>query len=123
MIEKIYKTGGTTVESMDTFTYDEASRLISTHKGRYDVTTTHTYTLDSMPSTESFNVDNRDYSMSRNYDADNRPISHTFADNNLKFWNYDARNLVTQVMYEDELIVNHGKIGDRHIVRKLCKFG
>ncbi|MDB9742091.1 hypothetical protein OAB00_04505, partial [Akkermansiaceae bacterium] len=65
-----------------------------------------TYALDSLPSTESFNVDNRDYTMSRTYDAGNRPISHTFADNNQKFWSYDERNLVTQVMYEDELIVN-----------------
>ncbi|MDB9742064.1 hypothetical protein OAB00_04370, partial [Akkermansiaceae bacterium] len=77
MVEKVYTTSNGNEESTDTFTYDAASRLINTHKGRYDVTTTHTYALDSLPITESFNVDNRDYTMSRTYDAGNRPISHT----------------------------------------------
>ena len=36
------------IESTDTLTYDAASRVITTYKGRYDVTTDHTYADDGL---------------------------------------------------------------------------
>ena len=59
MTSRLYKTGGTTLESTDTFTYDGASRLITCHKGRYNVTTTHSYAEDSMPASEAFTIDGK----------------------------------------------------------------
>ena len=50
---KEYRTGGTTLESTDSYTYDRASRVLTTNKGRYDVTTIHTYADDSMHLTET----------------------------------------------------------------------
>ena len=105
MTSKEYKTGGTTLESTDTFVYDAASRLISSTKGRYNVTVTHSYTLDGMPTREGFTIDGRNYTISRAYDAGNRPISHTFADGKSQLWSYDARNLVTNLSYDGQNVL------------------
>ena len=105
MTSKEYKTGGTTLESTDTFVYDAASRLTSSTKGRYNVTVTHSYALDSMPTSESFTIDSRNYTISRAYDAGNRPTSHTFADGKSQLWSYDARNLVTNLSYDGQNVL------------------
>ena len=52
-------TGGTTLESTNTYTNDATSRVLSTHKGHYDITTEHTYADDSMPLTKTLIADGR----------------------------------------------------------------
>ncbi len=60
MTEKQYHAGATpaqggtvvqgpTLESTDTFSYDTASRITETVKGRHAITTSHTYAPDSTP--------------------------------------------------------------------------
>ena len=103
---RLYKTGGTTLESTDTFTYDGASRLTTCHKGRYNVTTTHSYAEDSMPASEAFTIDGKNYTIQRSYDPGNRPLIQTFADGHVKAWSYDARNLVTNLTYDGEQVLS-----------------
>ena len=63
------------------------------HKGRYNVTTTHSYAGDSMPASEAFTIDGKNYTIQRSYDPGNRPLPQTFADGHVKAWSYDAPNL------------------------------
>ncbi|MFD2160623.1 RHS repeat domain-containing protein [Rubritalea tangerina] len=102
--KRVYKTGGTITESEDTFTYDGASRLLSSTKGRYNVTTAHTYAADSSPLSETISYQGKTYTTARTYDAANRPISQTFQDGKVQTWVYDARNLVASSSYEGESI-------------------
>ena len=97
--KKEYKTGGTVLESTDTFVYDDADRVTQTVKGRHSITTDHTYAPDSMPLTQTVTADGRSYIMSRSYDDGNRATSHTYPDNKATSWLYDARNLVTCLLY------------------------
>ena len=105
LTSKEYLTGGTTLESTDTFTYDAASRITSTNKGRHAISTTHTYALDSMPLSQTVTANGRSYTMSRSYDAGNRVTSHSYPDNKATTWSYDARNLITSVSYDGESVI------------------
>ena len=107
MTQKQYHTGGTSLESTDTYTYDAASRLLSCHKGRHGVTTQHTYAEDSMPLTETLIADGRTYTTTRSYDAGNRPISHTYPSGETTDWVYNRRDLVIITNYEGERIVRN----------------
>ncbi|MFC4995056.1 RHS repeat-associated core domain-containing protein [Rubritalea tangerina] len=102
--KRVYKTGGTITESEDSFTYDAASRLLTSSKGRYSVTTAHTYAADSSPLSESISYQGKTYTTARTYDAANRPISQTFQDGKVQTWVYDARNLVASSSYEGESV-------------------
>ena len=95
MTSKEHKSGGA-VESTDTFTYDAASRLTQSHKGRYNVTTTHSFTADGMPLTEGLTVHGRTYGLSRSYDEGNRPRYHYIADGSEMEWRYTDHNLVNR---------------------------
>ncbi len=97
LITKAYSDGST-----DTFVYDAASRLLSSTKGRYQITTTHSYALDSQPLSEAIQIGSRSYQIQRSYDLANRPSSQTFADGKIQTWAYDARNLVTTSSYENQ---------------------
>ena len=99
----------TNLESTDTFTYDAASRIITTDKGRYDVQTAHSYADDGKPLTESYTIENHTYTFTRTYDAANRVLTHTFADGKVMEWVYDNRNVVIEVKYDGEQVLtqNH----------------
>ncbi|MFT5632428.1 MAG: RHS repeat-associated protein, partial [Rubritalea sp.] len=118
MTEKQYHTGATpaqggtvtqgpTLESTDTFSYDAASRITQTLKGRHSITTSHTYALDSQPLTETVVAGNRSYTSTRTYDAANRPLTHTYPNGKTTHWAYTARNLVNTVHYEDKIILTN----------------
>ncbi len=113
-----YRNTGTTLESTDTFTYDAASRITESVKGRYAITTQHTYASDSWPLSESFVVDGRTYSSSRTYDEGNRPISHTYPDGKFASYQYDERYLVSTVHYEGQLIVTKTHDPARRLVEE-----
>ena len=44
--------------------------------------------------------------MSRTYDPANRVLTHTFADGNIMEWVYDDRNVVTEVKYDGDSVLN-----------------
>ena len=44
--------------------------------------------------------------MSRAYDPANRVLTHTFADGNAMEWVYDNRNVVTEVKYDGDSVLN-----------------
>ena len=98
---------GTTLESTDTFTYDAASRITQTVKGRHNITTSHTYAADSQPLTETLSADGRVYTSTRSYDDANRPLTHTYPSGETTHYAYTARNLVNTVHYEDKIILTN----------------
>ena len=105
MTGRTYHLAGGALESTDTFTYDAASRIIATDKGRYDIQTAHTYADDGRALTESYTIEARTYTFTRTYDDANRTVSHTFADGNVMEWVYDDRNVVTEVKYDGDQVL------------------
>lgn len=102
----------------DTFEYDAASRLTQSTKGRYGVTTNHTYLPDSQPASETSTFDSRTYNLTRTYDAANRPVTHTFGDGKIQTWSYDTRNLVTSSSYESENILTQSHDPARRLTQQ-----
>ena len=102
---KKYHRNGTTLESTDRYSYDAASRIIRSHKGRHNITTQHSFAPDGQALTETLVVDGRSYTTSRAYDAANRPTRHTYPSGAATHWAYTARNLVNTVHYQDKIVV------------------
>jgi YD repeat-containing protein len=70
----------------DTFQYDDASRLTQATKGRHAITVNRTYADDGAMLSESYEIDNRTYTLAREYDAANRVTEQTFADGKVMTW-------------------------------------
>ena len=89
--------------TVDTFTYDQASRLLSAHKGRYDNTVSYVYDLAGrrLSETQTHNVSTTpvSYTCSHTFDAANRVTSCTYPDGTVLNKTYTDRNLLSSISY------------------------
>lgn len=73
MTSREYHLTGNTLESTDTVTYDDASRVLTAHKGRYNNTCTYSYDEIGRKKTETTTVNGDSYTVTYDmYDSDNR---------------------------------------------------
>ena len=84
MTGREYRTGDTTLESTDSFTYDDASRIETAYKGRYDNKITFTYDEIGRKKSETAEIDS----------TGGTPVTFTTA-NEL----YDADNRIKEILY------------------------
>ncbi len=69
-----------TISDSDTFTYDDASRMLTAVSGRYSNTVTHTYDAAGRKSSESLTISGQTYTCDTEYDAAGRVSKLTYPD-------------------------------------------
>ena len=96
--------------TVDTFTYDQASRVLTAHKGRYDNTVSYTYDLAGrrLSETQTHNVSTNpvSYTCSHTFDPANRVTSCTYPDGTVLNKTYTDRNLLEGITYQGNSVVD-----------------
>ncbi|WP_197455952.1 RHS repeat protein [Stieleria neptunia] len=69
-----------TVADTDTFTYDDASRMLTAASGRYSNTVTYTYDVAGRKATEALTIDSVTYTTATDYDATGQVSTLTYPD-------------------------------------------
>ena len=100
-----YHLAGATLDSTDTFTYDEASRILTASKGRYNNTVSFTYDAIGRKKTETLTLGGSSYTTSCDYDADNRVVSCTYPSGNVLAKSWTDRNQLATVTFDNQAII------------------
>ena len=83
----------------DTFTYDDASRLVSATKGRYSNTISYTYDQAGRRLSETQAHNGESFTISHTFDVANRVTSCTYPDGTVLNKTYTDRNLLEGLSY------------------------
>ena len=120
MTDREYRTGGAILESTDTFTYDDASRVLTAVKGRYSNTVTCEYDGIGRKKSEATTVGGSTYTTSCTFDADNREINCAYpAGNNVAKTYTDRNQLATVSFAGNNIITSTYDAGMRESTRTL----
>ncbi|QNN21559.1 hypothetical protein HED60_04475 [Planctomycetales bacterium ZRK34] len=107
LLQRKYRLSGAgSDESVDTFTYDPASRMLTAVKGRYGNTVTMTYDTAGRTASESLTVASQIYTTFRAYDADNRNTQLTYPDGSIVDRTYTDRDQLQQVDYNSSMVAS-----------------
>ncbi|MCH2208625.1 MAG: hypothetical protein MK132_22525, partial [Lentisphaerales bacterium] len=106
MTQRLYKLADNSTESIDSFTYDAASRPLTATKGRYNNTVSYTYDGIGRKATETLQVPNPSgqagfslFTTTCAYDADNRETSCTYSNGDVVTKTYTDRNQLSQLNF------------------------
>ena len=100
MTDRQYRLAGSNLlESTDTFTYDNASRVLSASKGRYNNIISYTYDGIGRQENETTTVGGNSYTTTCTYDADNRMINCNYPAGNNLSKTYTSRNQLATVAF------------------------
>jgi hypothetical protein len=108
--ERQYRASGLTLADpatdIDSFTYDNNSRLTSATKGRYGVQVSFGYDDAGRLANESMTILGQTYSVGRAYDSANRVQSLTYPDGSVVASQFDARSLVSTLSRNSSQLVS-----------------
>ncbi|RLS53154.1 MAG: RHS repeat protein [Planctomycetota bacterium] len=86
-----------TTSSVDTFTYDAASRLLTGVKGLYSNTVAMAYDAGGRKASESLTIAGQTYTVGTAYDTAGRVNQLTYPDGSVVARTYDSRNLLSTI--------------------------
>ena len=84
----------------DTFTYDNADRLLTVQSGRYANLVTRAYNPDGTLQAEAFTTNGQTYTVGYGYDEDNRNTSITYPSGKIVARSYSDRHELANVKYD-----------------------
>ncbi|WP_197137963.1 RHS repeat protein [Crateriforma conspicua] len=93
-----------TVADTDTFTYDNAGRMLTAVSGRYANTVTYTYDDAGRKSTEAITISGKTYTVTSNYDDVGRVSSLQYPNGSILTRTYTARGQLHQLKYNGPTI-------------------
>eukprot|EP00752_Nemacystus_decipiens_P015804 g14114.t1 len=107
-IDQVTQLPGGTIEDTDSFTYDDASRLLTAVSGRYTNTVTKTYDLIGRTATEALTTNGQTYTVGyTSFDDDSRLTTLTYPDSTTVTRTYTARNQRQETRYQGALIADY----------------